>query len=143
VLGVVRSSNFTGPGLKTNRELNLIHKGLIPEEEVDDERGRKAALSHFTSDKAATTQDELDPYEGGLSPRVSSQIKFESKRVLKAEVGAAAIMDLADWYDRQWAASRDFRQELIDLLDTSKFGTKEYTPYQVYLKALFEYFRAD
>ena len=35
------------------------------------------------------------------------------------------------------------RQELIDLLDTSKFGSVEYTPYQVYLKALFEVFRAD
>ena len=32
---------------------------------------------------------------------------------------------------------------MIDLLDTSKFGSVEYTPYQVYLKALFEFFRAD
>ena len=58
-------------------------------------------------------------------------------------VGAQAIADLEDWFERQWAASRDFKQELIDLLDASKFGSKEYTPYQVYLKALFEYFRDD
>jgi hypothetical protein len=29
-----------------------------------------------------------------------------------------------------------FKNELIDLLDASKFGTKEYTPYEVYTKAL-------
>lgn len=84
-----------------------------------------------------------DPYEGGPQPRVSSRISPQSKRVLKAEVGAAAIWDLADWFEGQWAESRDYKQELIDLLDTSKFGNKEYTPYQVYLKALFEFFRAD
>ena len=32
---------------------------------------------------------------------------------------------------------------MIDLLDASKFGRKEYTPYQVYMKAIFEYFRDD
>jgi len=57
--------------------------------------------------------------------------------VLKAEVGAGAIWDLADWFEGQWDQSRDYKQDLIDLLDTSKFGSVEYTPYQVYLKALF------
>ena len=32
---------------------------------------------------------------------------------------------------------------MIDLLDASKFGRKEYTPYEVYMKALFEYFKDD
>jgi superfamily II DNA or RNA helicase len=139
VLGIVGSSNFTGPGLSTNRELNLVHKGILPEDEVDDERARKAALSHFGEE----ADDAADPYGAGLAPQVSRQISFESKRVLKSEVGAVAIWDLADWYERQWERSRDFKQELIDLLDASKFGAKEYTPYEVYLKALFEYFRAD
>jgi hypothetical protein len=140
VLGIVGSSNFTGPGLLTNRELNLVHKGVIPEEEVDDQRARRAALSHYSGQNPI---DGGDPYEGGAQPRVSGRISFESKRVLKAEVGAGAIWDLADWFEGQWAESRDFKQELIDLLDTSKFGSVEYTPYQVYLKALFEFFRAD
>ena len=39
VLGIVGSSNFTGPGLATNRELNLVHKGIISPEEVDDRAG--------------------------------------------------------------------------------------------------------
>ena len=47
------------------------------------------------------------------------------------------------WYETQWADSSDFKEELIDLLDSSKFGTKEYTPYEVYMKALLEYFRDE
>ena len=61
-------------------------------------RGR-AALSHY-SGKAAVDGD--DPYEGGAQPRVSRRISVESKRVLKAEVGAGAIWDLADWFEGQW-----------------------------------------
>ena len=33
--------------------------------------------------------------------------------------------------------------DLVALLDASKFGGLEYTPYQVYLKALYEYFKDD
>lgn len=142
VLGIVGSSNFTGPGLKTNRELNLVHKGIIPEDEVNDERARTAALSHYT-DRPPDDAEQLEPYDAGLVPQVSKRIAFESRRVIKSEVGAVAIWDLSDWYEKQWERSRDFKDELIALLDTSKFGSKEYTPYQVYLKALFEYFRAD
>jgi hypothetical protein len=68
----------------------------------------------------------------------------EAERVTAANVpGVLAINELAEWYERQWEAARDFKDELIDLLDASKFGCKEYTPYQVYLKAIFEYFRDD
>jgi superfamily II DNA or RNA helicase len=143
VLGIVGSSNFTGPGLTTNRELNLVHKGLLPEEEVDDQHARQAALSHYDDAPPDDRTQLADAYDGGTAPRVSGRISFESRRLLKSEVGAAAIWELAEWFDRQWADGRDFKQDLIDLLDASKFGTREYTPYQVYLKALFEYFRAD
>ncbi len=47
------------------------------------------------------------------------------------------------WFERQWQASRDFKDDLISLLDASKFGSVEYTPYQVYVKALYEYFKDD
>jgi hypothetical protein len=42
-----------------------------------------------------------------------------------------------------WNDGRDFKEELIELLDASKFGRTEYTPYQVYMKVLFEYFKDD
>jgi hypothetical protein len=141
VLGIVGSANFTGPGLTTNRELNLVHKGIIPEEEVEDDRGRKAALSHYAGNVPDETE-QIDPYEGGQAPRVG-RVSFQSRRIIKAEVGAAAIWDLADWYEHQWAQGRDFKDDLIGLLDTSKFGSKEYSPYEVYLKALYAYYRGD
>src|ERR1700722_14832601 len=66
-----------------------------------------------------------------------------NRQLLKSEVGARAIIDLEAWYERNWNDSRDFKQELIALLDASKFGRTEYTPYQVYMKALFEYFQDE
>ncbi len=38
-------------------------------------------------------------------------------------------------YDNE---AMDFKAGLIELLDASRFGSKEYTPYDVYIKALFE-----
>jgi phosphatidylserine/phosphatidylglycerophosphate/cardiolipin synthase-like enzyme len=37
VAGIVGSSNFTGPGLTTNKELNLTHKARLAKEEVLDD----------------------------------------------------------------------------------------------------------
>ena len=67
----------------------------------------------------------------------------DARRFIKSEVGARAITDLMRWYERQWADSVDFKDDLIELLDASKFGTKEYTPYEVYIKALYEYFKEE
>src|SRR5260370_28773956 len=80
--------------------------------------------------------------ESSERKRLAQSGEFE--RVTAANMpGVLAINELAEWYDRQWEAARDFKDELIDLIDSSKFGRKEYTPYQVYMKAIFEYFRDD
>ncbi len=112
---IVGSSNFTGPGLTTNRELNLSHKAVLSEEEV----------------AQAGPQTVADPGE------------MAHRQHLMSLVGAQAITELDRWFQRQWDASRDFKDQLIELLDASKFGQKEYTPYQIYMKALFEYFKDD
>jgi hypothetical protein len=62
---------------------------------------------------------------------------------LKSEVGARAILDLLTWYDARWDEAEDFKQDLIDLLNESKFGDHAYTPYEVYLKALYTYFQDE
>jgi SNF2 family DNA or RNA helicase len=124
LIGIVGSSNFTGPGLRTNRELNLAHKTLLDPEEIDDIVARRAA-------------------ERLAEGKSNELISAPSRRILKSEVGARAILDLVEWYDGQWAQARDFKEELVELLDASKFGAKEYTPYEVYLKAIYEYFRDD
>jgi superfamily II DNA or RNA helicase len=124
ILAIVGSSNFTGPGLTTNRELNLAHKVLL---DPDDAQDKDAAY-------AVRWLTDAKP-----SPNITS----ENRQLLKSEVGARAIIDLEEWYERQWHDSRDFKPELIELLDASKFGRKEYTPYEVYMKALYEYFRDE
>jgi superfamily II DNA or RNA helicase len=124
ILAIVGSSNFTIPGLTSNRELNLAHKVLLDTAEVED-HDAAYAVSWLTDAKP------------------SERITVENRQLLKSEVGARAIIDLENWYEQQWADGIDFKQDLIALLDASKFGAKEYTPYQVYMKALYEYFKDD
>lgn len=124
LFAIVGSSNFTTPGLTSNRELNLAHKVLLDPTEVED-RDAAYAVSWLTDTKPST------------------HITLENRQLLKSEVGARAIIDLESWYDTHWADGQDFKAELIELLDASKFGRKEYTPYQVYMKALYEYFKDD
>jgi len=124
IVAIVGSSNFTAPGLTSNRELNLAHTTLVQADEAPDQEVA-GAISWLAGTKS------------------SERITPENRRLIKSEVGARAILDLASWYDRQWTESRDFKQELIEILDASKFGEKEYTPYEVYLKALYEYFKED
>ena len=68
---------------------------------------------------------------------------MEVRRELMSGVGAQAITELDRWFRERWEESRNFKDEFIELLDGSKFGEMEYTPYQVYMKALFEYFKDD
>jgi superfamily II DNA or RNA helicase len=124
ITAIVGSSNFTIPGLTSNRELNLAHKVLLDPSDADDRQAAQA-VSWLTEAKA------------------SERISPENRQLVKSEVGARAIIDLERWYEAQWVEARDYKQELIDLLDASKFGRKEYTPYQVYMKALYEYFKDD
>ena len=124
ILAIVGSSNFTAPGLTSNRELNLAHKIMLDPADVEDK--------HAASAVAWLSETQLNP-----------QIPAEGRLLLKSEVGARAIIDLEEWYERQWKDSHDFKADLIELLDASKFGQNEYSPYEVYMKALYEYFKNE
>lgn len=123
VAAIVGSSNFTRPGLVSNKELNLSHRAALTIEELASGR--------------------VMPLLESNEQQVLAQASTESQMVVASVPGRLAIAELSEWYDRQWEASRDFKQDLIELLDSSKFGAREYTPYQVYLKAIFEYFRDE
>ncbi|MCL4459620.1 MAG: phospholipase D-like domain-containing protein [Chloroflexi bacterium] len=51
---------------------------------------------------------------------------------------ASAVRGIKDWFDRYWTNSDDFKGKLIELL--SDFTIK-YTPFDIYMKALYEYFK--
>jgi SNF2 family DNA or RNA helicase len=120
---VVGSSNFTRAGLRLNKELNVVHRADLSAREITLERAH------------------------GLVEREERQhlitLSDEQRRAAANLPGLLALHELAQWYQSQWEAARDFKDELIELLNASKFGRKEYTPYQIYTKALFEYFRDD
>ncbi len=54
----------------------------------------------------------------------------------------AVIRDLRDtWFERMWGDSTDRKGELIDTLNESKFGGAQWTPHDVFMKVLYEYFK--
>jgi superfamily II DNA or RNA helicase len=51
-----------------------------------------------------------------------------------------------EWFQKFWedpSVDLDYKSKLIDALNASKFGSKPYTPYQVFVKALYELFKDD
>lgn len=51
-----------------------------------------------------------------------------------------------NWFERFWndpSVDLDYKSKFIDALNASKFGSKAYTPYQVFLKALYELFKEE
>ena len=145
LLGIVGSSNFTRPGLTTNLELNLVHKVLFESDELTD-HGAADAVAWLTMPSLLhllPSPEEEDVRSLEIRQSLDERITSEERLVLKSEVGARAIMDLERWFEERWIDSRDFKQELIEILDASKFGRVEYTPYQVYLKALYAYLKDD
>ena len=131
---MVGSSNFTGPGLSTNRELNLVHH-------VFDEPA--AAIDREAADAVDYIRPSHDPHDNSLLDPSGADIGTMARLAIKSEVGGRAVMDLERWFSDRWAESEDFKQQLIDLLNASKFGQFEYTPYQVYMKALYEYLKDE
>ncbi|MGQ3685222.1 MAG: helicase-related protein [Candidatus Loosdrechtia sp.] len=47
------------------------------------------------------------------------------------------------WFDKFWSEAVDFKAELVRILEASRFGTREYTPYEVYIKSLYELQKDD
>ena len=54
-----------------------------------------------------------------------------------------AIYTRKEWFEKFWAESIDFKEKLIGLLEDSRFGSKEYSPYEIYIKALYELQKQD
>jgi ERCC4-related helicase len=60
--------------------------------------------------------------------------------------GAIARDLRANWFNKFWqdpSVDQDYKTKLIDALNASKFGSKPYTPYQVFVKALYELFKEE
>ncbi len=51
---------------------------------------------------------------------------------------SAAVRELQDWFEAHWAEAEDYKAELLALLE--RF-TRVYTPYEIYIKVLYEALR--
>ncbi|MCD6371831.1 MAG: hypothetical protein J7L39_03890, partial [Candidatus Aenigmarchaeota archaeon] len=48
-----------------------------------------------------------------------------------------------NWFEKFWEDAKDFKKELIELLEASRFGSREYTPYEVFIKVIYELQKED
>ncbi|PKP60888.1 MAG: hypothetical protein CVT88_01665 [Candidatus Altiarchaeales archaeon HGW-Altiarchaeales-1] len=54
-----------------------------------------------------------------------------------------AVYTRKEWFEKFWSEARNFKEDLIKILEESRFGSKEYTPYDIYIKTLYELQKDD
>jgi len=102
IAAIIGSSDFTYGGLLSSKELNLACHTNLTAEEITAERLRGCRMP----------EDEIASVVG----------LGEGDRVVAAKVPAVlALSDIAEWYEQQWEAARDFKEELIKLLQDVPF----------------------
>jgi len=82
----------------------------------------------------------------GSSNFTPAGLQANSELNIVNKIGAIARDLRNNWFERFWhddSVDINYKQKLIDTLNASKFGSKAYTPYQVFLKALYELFKED
>jgi len=104
---------------KENVEIKLFEKFLHGKAYIFDDR-IVIGSSNFTT-AGLTRYGELNTWH------LSSQAEYTRKV----------------WFEKFWSESRDFKDELIELLENSRFGSKEYSPYEIYIKTLYEFQKED
>ena len=48
------------------------------------------------------------------------------------------VRALRDWFERHWEKSAPYKQELIRILERSRFGPQEWTPFELLIRVLYE-----
>lgn len=93
-------------------------------------KGFLHAKAYIFPEIAIVGSSNLTPY--GLTHNSELNLVRKERSVAK---------DLKDWFEKFWQESEDYKSELIETLDASKFGSKPYSPYEVFIKVLYEYFK--
>ena len=77
----------------------------------------------------------------GSSNFTPSGLRNNSELDMVSKSSAVSEDLLKKWYEQKWLQAAGYKAELITTLEESKFGSKPWTPYDVFIKALYEYFR--
>lgn len=64
-----------------------------------------------------------------------------NSELMLSSTSEGTAKQLRSWFENKWVESEDYKDELIETLRASKFGTKPYSPFEVFMKALYEYFK--
>ena len=64
-----------------------------------------------------------------------------NSELMLTSMSQAVARGLREWFEGKWTQSEGYKLDLIDTLHASKFGSKSYTPFEVFMKALYEYFK--
>lgn len=64
-----------------------------------------------------------------------------NSELMLASTNQGTAAQLREWFEGKWAASEDYKDEFARALMESKFGSKPYSPFEVFIKALYEYFK--
>ncbi|HEX9035363.1 MAG TPA: helicase-related protein [Ktedonobacterales bacterium] len=64
-----------------------------------------------------------------------------NSELLLSSTSQGVADQLRTWFESKWADSPDYKPDLIAILRESKFGSKPYSPFEVFIKALYEYFK--
>jgi hypothetical protein len=77
----------------------------------------------------------------GSSNLTPSGLRNNSELDLVSNSRFVAQALLQEWYDPRWHQATDYKPELIEVLEASKFGNRAWTPYELFIKVLHVYFR--
>jgi SNF2 family DNA or RNA helicase len=64
-----------------------------------------------------------------------------NSELMLTSMSQAVAKGLREWFEGKWAQSEDYKPDLAETLRASKFGSRPYTPFEVFMKALYEYFK--
>ncbi len=64
-----------------------------------------------------------------------------NSELMLTSMSQAVAKGLREWFEGKWTQSEDYKTDLVETLQASKFGSKPYSPFEVFIKALYEYFK--
>ena len=70
------------------------------------------------------------------------QSRYEAMRLNALLYQPSGQRLVKEWFERRWNEGTDSKQQLVDLLEQSKFGAP-LTPYLLYMKFLYEYYKTS
>ena len=135
---------------------SIIHKSLIEDTSIDDFNLTQCILDLLSFLERDTVDVKLQkyPFQHGklyLSNELAylgssnfTKSGLISNRELNIQIQDKKLLTkLKNWYDQQFENGTQYKDELIQLIQRSKFGNYPYTPFEVYMKIAFEQYKND